>query len=182
MVVVTLERVPRRLIGVGAAHRETWRIIWDRVFADAALAGVETLHVVMPTSLPEDELHTRSGLARDVSGTGTAEAWLGVRPERIRPVDKIYLVLPFWRWVLNRGGVRTLSAGFTKDEVLFLYPWRAWVLGLSMRVLNRLHQPYLADRALFAVRSRLATRRTTWCGLVFTVWARKPGPSPTGPA
>lgn len=174
--VVTVESIPQRLSGIGARHQATWQIILDRVFADAVLSNVGSIRWLVPEGPSLTELGVRRSLVREVSGHGHAEAWLGALPSEDSGASKIYSVIPFQVWVRESMRGRLPPSGWIREDVLFLYPWTTWALGLAMRAFRLLHLSYWLDRSLFAIRWRLVTRRPTWCAYVLLTWTRLPVP------
>jgi hypothetical protein len=169
--VTTVEWVSAGSSGAGERQSEVWRLILDRVFADAALSEVGALRVIMPEGLFPECVDARRELAQAApGGTRTAVAWLVARQDGAVSADKVYVLRTLWHWGQAQLRGQERQTGWTPRERWFIYPWDTWLLGVAMRVFRRLGWPEAEDRALFRIRSRLVSASPTWCAYVLTMY------------
>lgn len=170
---VTVEVSPGAVkrVASGGAHDLVWRILLDRIFADAETHGIARLYVFVPDAqlVPAVELRTRlTGLAEDEEGP-TAIAWLNGEFTSLIRANRVYTLARWvpWLWTQVPTAHR---AGWVMDSSWFLQTWRARVLGIFIRGFARLGWPYWQDRALFSARAAFVSHHPTLSEWVLTTW------------
>jgi hypothetical protein len=169
--------------GWGGAHL-TWRLLLDRVFADAEAFGVDRLYIMVPDGALLPMLEVRADTRIDeadglMDGERSAIAWLNGDFTTLIRADRVYALAPIevacWshRRQARRAGWRPLSTWY-------LPTWRAVLLGPVIRVMGRMRWAYWQDRALFAARRRFVQEPPTLARYVLTVWEPVRDPIPLG--
>lgn len=171
---VTVEVSPGTVkrIGSAGAHELLWRILLDRIFADAEAHGIARLYVFVPDAqlVPPVEFRAQlTSLAVDEEGP-TAIAWLNGEFTSLIRADRVYTLTRGVPWICSQVRVAR-RAGWVMDSAWFLQTWRARALGLFIRAFASLRWPYWQDRALFAARGAFVSHRPTWSKWVLTMWS-----------
>jgi hypothetical protein len=150
---------------------QIWRLVLDRVFADAACTQVGRLQLLLPETVAAEDLPLRIRAAEALPGASTAVAWLVRQTPRDVRADKLYWLRPGTR---DRPAAETPGTGWTLVERWDFAPWWTRALGALLRLLRWAHRPDWEDRVLFTLKARWIATRPTWGVCRLEVWVHQP--------